>query len=100
VLAESNTPGYALNSVWVYRLEVGGAFFVGVYALFLVFWLAYHGRSVQKAQLPGGLGVDVGDPNLDQAAEGLTAYKEKTDERLARLEASVELLASDEDRRT
>ena len=99
IAAPSHAPGFALDSVWVYRLEVGGAFFVGVLVVALVLWLGYSGRSIGKLQLPGGGGMELGnpDPDLDDAAAGLAGYKQKTDRRLEKLENSLAELASDED---
>jgi hypothetical protein len=94
--APSRAPGYALESAWLYRLEVGGAFYVGLLLLSLIFWLGYSGRSVGKVQLPGGGGMALAnpDPDLDDAAEGLAGYKQKTDRRLEKLENSLDELAS------
>lgn len=93
----SKAPGYALESSWLYRLEVGGAFFVGLLVVVLVLWLGYSGRSIGGLQLPGGGGVNLPhpDPDLDDAAEGLAGYKQKTDARLERLEDSIKLLTSE-----
>ena len=89
-------PGYALDSAWLYRLEVGGAFYLGSLLVALTLWLAYSGRTFGDFQLPGGAGMSVPppDPDLDDAAEGLAGYKQKTDERLRKLEENIELLTS------
>jgi hypothetical protein len=99
VAAPARAPGFALNSAWLYRLEVGGAFFIGLLLLSLIFWLGYSGRSVGKVQLPGGGGMDLGnpDPDLDDAAEGLAGYKQKTDRRLEKLENSFDELMSEDE---
>ena len=65
VVVAERAPAYALGSGWLYRLEVGGAFFIGVLVLALIFWLGYSGRSIGKIELPGGGGVDLAHPNLD-----------------------------------
>jgi hypothetical protein len=98
-LAPSRAPGYALGSTWLYRLEVGGAFFLGLLVLALILWLGYSGRSIGTIQLPGGGGMDLPnpDPDLDDAAEGLAGYKQKTDERLQELEDAVVEIVSDKD---
>ena len=98
IAAPDNTPGYALESSWLYRLEVGGAFFLGLLVVLLIFWLGYSGRSIGKVQLPGGAGMDLPnpDPDLDDAAEGLAGYKQKTDRRLAKIENTLDVLADAE----
>jgi hypothetical protein len=90
--ADRRAPGYAVNSLWVYRLEVALAFFVGVYVLIVVLWLASQGRSVRQAQLPGGGGVDLPDPNLDRAAEGFDEFQRETQARLETHEDSLDEL--------
>ena len=96
--APSKAPGYALNSAWVYRLEVGGAFYLGLFVLTLILWLGYSGRSLGELQIPGGGGARLPppDPDLDDAAEGLAGYKQKTDHRLEKLEENIELLLTDD----
>jgi hypothetical protein len=96
VAAPSKAPGYALDSKWLYRLEVGGAFFIGLLVLLLILWLGYSGRSIGKIDLPGGGGVALPnpDPDLDEAAEGLAGYKQKTDKRLKKLEDSLDALTA------
>lgn len=99
VTAPERQPGYALESSWLYRLEVGGTIYVGLMVVALILWLGYSGRSVGKIQLPGGGGVGLAnpDPDLDDAAQGLAGYKQKTDERLEKLENILDELASDEE---
>lgn len=99
VFAPNRAPGYALHSAWVYRLEVGGAFYIGLFVLGLILWLGYTGRSVGNLQLPGGVGVGVPPPNpaFDDAATGLKGYTEQTDGRLKKLEENIELLMSEDD---
>lgn len=101
IAAPAKAPGYALESAWLYRLEVGGAFYIGLLLLSLIFWLGYSGRSAGKVQLPGGGGMNLGnpDPDLDDAAEGLAGYKQKTDRRLEKLENNFDELVSDDEPR-
>jgi hypothetical protein len=101
VTAPEKHPGYAPESSWLYRLEVGGALYIGLMVIALILWLGYSGRSVGKIQLPGGGGMDFRnpDPDLDDAAEGLAGYKQKTDQRLEKLENTLVELASDDDAR-
>jgi hypothetical protein len=88
--AEGREPGYALNSLWVYRLQVGVAFFVGVYLVVITLWLAYQGRSFGKIGVPGGPELDVPDPNLEQAAEGFDEFVEDATTRLGHHDDSLE----------
>jgi hypothetical protein len=87
-------PGYALNSEFVYRAEVGLAIYVCFYALVLLLWLGYQGRSV-NIQLPGGGGVSSPDPGLNDAAD---AFEEFQKSAAARLDAHDDAL-EDLDRR-
>ncbi len=91
-IAGTRAPGYALHSQWVRRLEVGLAVFAGLYVLIVMLWLAYQGRWVSRAQLPGGAGVEIPDPDLTAAASGLEEYRDKTDARIGALEDAIELL--------
>ncbi len=88
--AEHREPGYALNSAWVYRLQVALAFFVGTYLLIVTLWLAYQGRSFGKVGVPGGPELDVPDPDLEQAAEGFGEFVDDAKERLDRHDDSLE----------
>jgi hypothetical protein len=78
---QSRTPGYALNSEFVYRAEVGTATYVLFYALVLLLWLGYQGRSV-NIQLPGGGGVSSPDPGLNDAADAFEEFQKSTKARL------------------
>src|SRR5918911_742476 len=91
-VAGTRAPGYALHSQWVRRVEVGLAVFAGLYFLVLVLWLAYQGRSVERAQLPGGAGVGLPDPDLDAAAAGFEDFRAATDARIATLDDTMDLL--------
>lgn len=91
----AKVPSYALRSVWLYRLEVGGAIFLGLYMVALLIGLAWDGKGIRQVQLPGGVGITV-DQNLEGAADGLATYKTKTDERIAKLESSIDLLTQTE----
>jgi hypothetical protein len=90
--AHGRAPGYALNSRWLYRLEVGLAFLLGLYALVLILWLAYQGRSLGTIQLPGGPAVELPDPDLD-AATGFADFERSTRQRLDTTDESIRLLA-------
>jgi hypothetical protein len=75
------SPGYALNSDLIYRAEVGTATYVLFYALVLLLWLGYQGRSV-NIQLPGGGGVSTPDPGLSDAADAFEEFQKSTKARL------------------
>jgi hypothetical protein len=98
--APNEAPGYALHSAWLYRLEVGGAFYFGLFILALLLWLGYTGRSVRNLQLPGGAGAGVPQPNadFDEAATGLQAYAAQTNMRLKKIEDTIRVLATDDDK--
>lgn len=92
---DSSGPAYALGSVWVHRLQVGLAVFAGLYIFLLVIWLAYQGRTVQRAELPGGAGVEFPDPDLTSAADEFDAYRTITDARITALEESIQVLSDE-----
>src|SRR4051794_16121646 len=96
-VAGTRAPAYALHSQWVRRLEIALAVFAGLYILVLMLWLAYQGRSVARAQLPGGAGFDVPDPDLTAAASGFEEYRDKTDARIGALEDAIEVLKNSTD---
>jgi hypothetical protein len=91
-VAGSAAPGYALGSQWVRRLQIGLAVFAGLYVIVLVLWLSYQGRSIQRAELPGGAGVNLPDPDLNAAAMDFEDYKAKTTARITALEEGLEVL--------
>jgi hypothetical protein len=93
-LVRSLRPGYALNAAFIYRLEIGFATYVCFYALALLLWLGYQGRSV-NIQLPGGAGVSTPDPGLSDAADAFEEFQTST---TARLDAHDDAL-EDLDRR-
>jgi hypothetical protein len=95
VAVRSLRPAYALNSEFVYRAEVGLATYVCFYALALLLWLGYQGRSV-NIQLPGGGGVSSPDPGLNDAADAFEDFQKSA---TARLDAHDDAL-EDLDRRT
>jgi hypothetical protein len=90
--ADATAPSYALNSAWVYRLEVWLAFFLGLYVAVLAIWLAQQGRSVRGIQLPGGPGIDLPDPDLDTAASGFQEFERSTRARQDRADESIRIL--------
>jgi len=89
--ADSNTPGYALNSVWIYRIQVGLVFFLIEYTLLIAIWLAYQGRSVGEIQLPGGAGFALKDP-AKQTADSFEQFRKTTEAQLANDNKSIALL--------
>jgi hypothetical protein len=89
--APSRSPAYALQSAWLYRIEVGGASFLALTVAALVLWLSYSGRSLGHVQVPG-VGVELRnpDPDLDDAADELAGYRQWIERRLEKLERTVE----------
>ena len=73
-------------------MEVGLAFFVGVYFLSVLLWLAYQGKAFREIQFPGGK-LQMADPKgLDAAAEGFKQYQEDAMTRLDEHDESLEIL--------
>ena len=87
----ARSPGYALNSVVVYRLEVGLGCLLGLYGLVLLLWLAYQGRAIKVKVGPGEIQGPDPAAGLDEAATGFEEFKEDT---AARLDAHDEALES------
>jgi hypothetical protein len=85
-------PGYALHSHEIYRLEVFLAVMLAIYAVVLVLWLAYQGRSVKVQGPPGG--IEGPDPaaGLNEAATAFEEFKKDVAERLDRHDESFEAL--------
>jgi hypothetical protein len=94
ITVESRGPGYALNSVAIYRLEVGFACLLSIYMLVILLWLAYRGESFGNVQLPGGMGAELKnpDPDVTEAADDFLEFKKKTEQTLAKHEESIALL--------
>jgi hypothetical protein len=88
VSTKAHEPGYALDSVWIYRFEVGLAFFLFEYVLLLALWLAYQGRSIGKIELPGGGGIDMKNP-AKQTADGFKEFRDTTKDQLANDSESI-----------
>jgi len=89
--AADRRPGYALNDAFVYRIEVGLAVFVTLYAVTLALWLSYQGRSV-RLEVPGGPAIDAADPGLDSAAEGFDEFRREVGIRLDAHDDNFDLL--------
>jgi hypothetical protein len=68
--ADGGAPGVALQSDWVWHIEIGLLVFALGYVLAIVLWLAYFGKTVTRLELPSGTGVEVpGGGDLKRAAE-------------------------------
>jgi len=68
--SDTETPGFALRSNFIYHLEIGVATIAVFYVVGMALWLAWHGKGFFK--LPGG--IEAPDPDVfDQAADGLEA---------------------------
>jgi hypothetical protein len=89
--AGGGSPTYALESDWVYRLEVALAFYFGLFIFFLTLYLAYYGHTFKRMELPGGPAVETPDPaTLDSAAEGFEEFKDETEAVLAQHEEALD----------
>src|SRR4051794_25524645 len=51
-LDTSSPPAVALDSPWLYRVEVGGVVFLILYALGLLLGFAFFGRALRQLDLP------------------------------------------------
>jgi hypothetical protein len=68
--ADGDAPDVALQSQWVWGMEIGLLVFVLEYVLAIVLWLAYFGKTLARVELPSGTGVEVPDGgDLRRAAE-------------------------------
>jgi hypothetical protein len=98
--ADSETPGFALNSVWVYRAEVGLAFLGAIYLVAMTLWLAWYGKGFfelgafgSTLKAPGAeeieeAGDDVSDvgKEIEKLQEETTGGLKELDERVTALE--------------
>jgi hypothetical protein len=103
--ADERTPSYALDSGWLYDLEVGLGVFVVCYILALIICLAWQGRSFGRFELPGGGGAAPADPaaKIDQATEEVDDFQAETrrrfkmaDESFGSLESRLQALEDDQ----
>ena len=83
--ADGRPPGPALGSGLLWRLELGLAVLLVVYAFIMLMWLAYQGRWA-KIPVPGADGgVESGsmiDDQIDTAATGMEEFKTQARQRL------------------
>lgn len=93
--AGGGAPRYALESAWVYRLEVWLAFYFGLFVVGLLLHLGYHGRTFRRLELPGGAALELDPAGLDEAADGFAAFRRELD---AALEAHEGALGDLDDR--
>jgi hypothetical protein len=79
---EAQEPAFALNSALVYRLQIAGAVVIAGYSAIVLLWLAWHGLTLRRVELPGGVAVETPQANLDQAAADIEVTMAKATQRL------------------
>lgn len=95
-LAGERAPSFALYSELIYRMEVAAAVLAAGYALGVMLWLAWHGRTLRRVELPIIGALETPEAELDAAATGVRDLAEQTsaaldahDEAIAELDARV-----------
>jgi hypothetical protein len=89
LLAASHAPSFALKSVLVYRLEIGAAVIVAGYGLSVMLWLAWHGRTLRRVELPGIGALEAPVADLDAAARDVAALAQSAADRLDGHDADI-----------
>ena len=90
---DGGSPTYALESEWVYRLEVALAFYFGLLLVCLTLRLAYFGHTFRRVELPGGPAIEMPDlAGLAAAARGFSQFRHDTEEALAHHEEAIGVL--------
>jgi len=99
VADSGRTPGYALDSNLIYRIEIGAVLVGFAYAILVTLWLAWRGEIFTKFSV-GPAGAEAGD-SFESAADDLDILRDEVQqlseevstalvaltERLERLEA-------------
>ena len=90
VLAPDRAPAVALYWNPIYRAEIALVVLALAYLLGTMGWMAWHGQSFRRIELPGGAALERDTAELDAAATGFDGYRESTSERIDALAESLD----------
>ena len=86
-VAPDRAPAFALYWNPIYRAEIALVVLALVYLLGTAGWMAWHGQSFRRIELPGGAAIERDRAELDAAAEDFDDYRTTAIERMDALEA-------------
>jgi hypothetical protein len=89
LVVDGIAPSFALRSVLVYRIEIGAVVVAAGYALSVMLWLAWHGRTLRRVELPGVGAFETPVADLDAAARDVEALAQSAAERLDGHDADI-----------
>ena len=89
-LAPDRAPAVALYWNPIYRAEIALVVLALAYLLGTTGWMAWHGQSFRRIELPGGAALERDTAELDAAATGFDGYRESTSERIDALAESLD----------
>jgi hypothetical protein len=89
-LAPDRAPAVALYWNPIYRAEIALVVLALAYLLGTMGWMAWHGQSFRRIELPGGTALERDTAELDAAATGFDGYRESTSERIDALAESLD----------
>ena len=89
-LAPDREPALALYWNPIYRAEIALVVLAIAYLLGTAGWMAWHGQSFRRIELPGGAAIERDRAELDAAATDFDVYRESTSVRLDAVEATLE----------
>jgi hypothetical protein len=89
-LAPDRSPAFALYWNPIYRAEVALVVLAIAYLLGTAGWMAWHGQSFRRIELPGGAALERDTAELDAATTEIESYREFMTERVDALAESLD----------
>jgi len=89
-VAPDRAPALALYWNPIYRAEVALVVLALVYLLGTAGWMAWHGQSFRRIELPGGAALERDTAELDAATSEIDSYREFMTERVDALAESLD----------
>jgi hypothetical protein len=89
-LAPDRAPALALYWNPIYRAQVALVVLAIAYLLGTAGWMAWHGQSFRRIELPGGAALERDTAELDAATTEIDSYREFMTERVDALAESLD----------
>jgi hypothetical protein len=89
-LAPDRSPAVALYWNPIFRAEIALVVLALAYLLGTAGWMAWHGQSFRRIELPGGAALERDRAELDAAAEDFDGYQQFMSDRVDALEESLD----------